>query len=152
MCLLDIPYCENIRTRGQTHFGKIQLNKTCIVKLKHTGPPVLYLVCWLCTVTKLDPDLVIILESRFHVNDPKHTARRENLFSVYKIIDKVFKNTAHAWLSVLVKECHNFERMESLENETNSEIVIKLKLSNNKSHCIHMVSKSSHSIDKSLRS
>ena len=90
----------------------------------------------LCCITKEDPDIVIISESNFNINDPKMAQRRRNLFSGFIILDKVFQQTNHARLTVMIKDTHSFERMIKLENEINPCMVIKFKLSNNKYHNI----------------
>merc|ERR1711954_47491 len=86
----------------------------------------------LSTITRLDPDIIIISESNFNPNDPETTGRRENLFRDFKCFDKIFQNSNFARISVLVKNTHTVERIQHLENEINSTIILKLKMKNRK--------------------
>ena len=60
----------------------------------------------LSMITRQDPDIIVISESNFETIDPIGKARREFIHG-YNLIDKVFMNSTHARLSVLIKEGHN---------------------------------------------
>ena len=42
----------------------------------------------LCSIAKLDPDIITISESIFNTNDPKMIQRRQNLFPNYKTTEE----------------------------------------------------------------
>ena len=43
----------------------------------------------LCCITKEDPDIVIISESNFNINNPKMAQRRRNLFSGFQFFNRL---------------------------------------------------------------
>ena len=89
----------------------------------------------LCTISNLDPDVIVISESNYSESTTNDNRRRA-MFPEFKFYDKMFPNLNLARLTIMIKNKYDCERQTTLENDINPTIVLKLEISKVKHHFI----------------
>ena len=74
-----------------------------------------------------NPDIVIISESNFEMNNRILTQTRNTDFKEYAFEDKILPGSSLARMTIMIRTSINYIRMSDLENETNSTAVICIK-------------------------
>ena len=133
----DKPKSDKHNKLMHTLHGNIEYNDLNVVQLNSgNGKWCLNDTLLKASIETHSPDIIIISESNINTADNKMLSSRRSRFKEFTFLDKVFRGTTNARLTVMVKNKHEFERKLDIENDTNPTIVLTIKTSARKNHTI----------------